>query len=372
MTSALAPATAHLAVRPRATTTARTAIRGNQPSTSPLLASSSRVSLAPLRAIAADAKEAGEAEADDDEPGAEVLEVPEWHSRCLVRDGRVFSETFPVRFDEVGPDKTATMRSCAALIQECACNHAQGIWGRAQSMPADMLKDNLVWVCSRLHLQIDSYPKWGDQVQVNTWFEAQGRLAARRDWSLYYEDSRPVDTQLECDIEQPCESVGRATSVWVAFNLQKRRMARIPQNVVDLFQNQQLCDEPVMGADYSVTKIPETGSDAHVAAFQVRRRDVDMNGHVNNVVYTEWLLEGVPESAWAEFELKEIEIEFRAEATFGETVETRCDTEVYTETDDPRATDGKIRMVHQLMKQGEENPKAAEVVRARTYWVPKK
>jgi fatty acyl-ACP thioesterase A len=97
-----------------------------------------------------------------------------------------------------------------------------------------------------------------------------------------------------------------------------------------------------------------------------------MNGHVNNVVYTEWLLEGVPESAWAEFELKEIEIEFRAEATFGETVETRCDTEVYTETDDPRATDGKIRMVHQLMKQGEENPKAAEVVRARTYWVPKK
>ena len=73
-----------------------------------------------------------------------------------------------------------------------------------------------------------------------------------------------------------------------------------------------------------VTKIPETGSDAHVAAFQVRRRDVDMNGHVNNVVYTEWLLEGVPESAWAELELKEIEIEFRAEATFGETVETRC------------------------------------------------
>jgi fatty acyl-ACP thioesterase A len=160
--------------------------------------------------------------------------------------------------------------------------------------------------------------------------------------------------------------------VWVAFNLQKRRMARIPQNVVDLFQNQQLCDEPVMGADYQVTKIPETGPDAHVAAFQVRRRDVDMNGHVNNVVYTEWLLEGVPESAWAEFELKEIEIEFRAEATFGETVETRCDTETYVETDDPRATDGKIRMVHQLMKQGEENPKAAEVVRARTYWVPKK
>ena len=158
--------------------------------------------------------------------------------------------------------------------------------------------------------------------------------------------------------------------MWVAFNLAKRRMARIPQAVVDLFQNQQLGDEPVMGPDYAVVKLPETGPDAHVAAFQVRRRDMDMNGHVNNVVYTEWLLEGVPESMWAEYELKEIEIEFRAEATFGETVETRCDVEVFEEGD-TRADDDVKHMVHQLMKQGDENPKTAEVVRARTYWVKK-
>jgi len=369
MSSALAPASASLAVRPRANTPGRpSTIRGSQTSTSSVRRRPSRCSLAPLRAIATDAKEA-EVDANDDTP-AEVLEVPEWHSRALVRDGRVFSETFPVRFDEVGADKSATMRTVASMIQECACNHAQGIWGRAQSMPADMLKDNLVWVCTRLHLQIDSYPRWGDQVQVNTWFEAQGRLAARRDWSLYYEDCRPSavkDAEPECEIKP----VGRATSVWVAFNLAKRRMARIPQAVVDLFQNQQLCDEPVMGPDYAVVKLPETGPDAHVAAFQVRRRDMDMNGHVNNVVYTEWLLEGVPESMWAEYELKEIEIEFRAEATFGETVETRCDAEVYEEGD-TRADEKHVKhMVHQLMKQGDENPKTAEVVRARTYWVKK-
>ena len=368
MPSALAPAPASLAVRPRANTAGRPSIRGSQPSTSSVRRPPSRCSLTPLRAIATDAKEA-EVDANDETP-AGVLEVPEWHSRALVRDGRVFSETFPVRFDEVGPDKSATMRTVASMIQECACNHAQGIWGRAQSMPADMLKDNLVWVCTRLHLQIDSYPRWGDQVQVNTWFEAQGRLAARRDWSLYYEDCRPSavkDAEPECEIKP----VGRATSVWVAFNLAKRRMARIPQAVVDLFQNQQLCDEPVMGPDYAVVKLPETGPDAHVAAFQVRRRDMDMNGHVNNVVYTEWLLEGVPESMWAEHELKEIEIEFRAEATFGETVETRCDAEVYEEGD-TRADEKHVKhMAHQLMKQGDENPKTAEVVRARTYWVKK-
>lgn len=44
------------------------------------------------------------------------LEVPEWHYRDLIDDRRVFRETFPVRFDEVGPDKTATMNTVAAMV----------------------------------------------------------------------------------------------------------------------------------------------------------------------------------------------------------------------------------------------------------------
>ena len=74
------------------------------------------------------------------------LDIPHWHSRALITNGRVFSETFPVRFDECGPDKRSTMRTVAGMIQECACNHAQGIWGRAQSMPVEMSEADLAWV----------------------------------------------------------------------------------------------------------------------------------------------------------------------------------------------------------------------------------
>ena len=51
-----------------------------------------------------------------------------------------------MRFDECGPDKRSTMRTVAGMIQECACNHAQGIWGRAQSMPVEMSEADLAWV----------------------------------------------------------------------------------------------------------------------------------------------------------------------------------------------------------------------------------
>ena len=54
--------------------------------------------------------------------------MKEWHSRALVNDGRVFSEFFPVRFDEVGTDGAILMSTVAGIMQECACNHAQCIW----------------------------------------------------------------------------------------------------------------------------------------------------------------------------------------------------------------------------------------------------
>ena len=34
--------------------------------------------------------------------------------------------------------------------------------------------------------------------------------------------------------------VGKATSQWIAFNLEKRKLARIPQSVIDQFESQAL------------------------------------------------------------------------------------------------------------------------------------
>jgi fatty acyl-ACP thioesterase A len=289
------------------------------------------------------------------------LDIPHWHSRALIEQGRVFTETFPVRFDEVGPNKLSTMRTVASMIQECACNHAQGIWGRAQSMPADMRDANLAWVCTRLHILVDNYPEWGDQVEVKTWFEAQGRVAARRDWEM----RNGAGT-----------SVGRATSQWIAFNLEKRKLARIPQSVIDQFENQALKDYPVMGADYDADKLPDVRGMPGVTlpkSHSVRRSDLDMNQHVNNVVYTEWLLESTPPHYWDEFELKEIILEFRNECHLGDNVDAVCCRECGEEgVLECEEKEGEIKLVHMLIKRGfGMSPKESEVVRARSVWKTK-
>jgi fatty acyl-ACP thioesterase A len=278
----------------------------------------------------------------------------------------MFTETFPVRFDECGPNKQSTMRTVASMIQECACNHAQGIWGRAQSMPADMNKANLAWVCTRLHIDVLQYPLWGDQVEVRTWFEAQGRIAARRDWEM----SDVTDGSSE-------KVIARATSSWIAFNLEKRKLARIPQSVLDEFQTQALPDTLVMGDAYEVEKLPDVRGMPGVTlpeSHSVRRTDLDMNNHVNNVVYTEWLLESVPDAFWEKYDLREIILEFRNECHDGDNVDAICCRECGEEgVLNCEEKPGQATLVHMLLKRGfGMSPKEAEVVRARSVWRVKK
>ena len=271
------------------------------------------------------------------------LEGTEWFSRDFSESGRRFSEVFPVRYAEVGSNGEATMVTIADLIQECACNHAQGIWGVGQSMPAEMARANLAWVCTRLHLRVRKYPKWGEKVAVSTWFEPQGKIAARRDYAI-------TDAQTG-------ECMGEATSQWVVFNLGSRRMARIPNSVLEDFKFQSL-QQQVMEEGYAADKLPDVsevgGACAAPITHNVRRNDMDMNGHVNNVVYVQWLLESVPPETWEKHVLSEIILEYRSECNFGDSVTATC-------CEIEEANDTYV-LLHKLAR-GE-----GEIVRAKTVW----
>ena len=60
----------------------------------------------------------------------------------------------------------------------------------------------------------------------------EGRVAARRDWEM-----RCTSDGGDGRASTP---VGKATSQWIAFNLEKRKLARIPQSVIDQFESQAL------------------------------------------------------------------------------------------------------------------------------------
>ncbi len=52
-----------------------------------------------------------------------------------------------------------------------------------------------------------------------------------------------------------------------------------------------------------------------------RRTDMDANGHINNVTYLAWAMETVSSDVWANYQLSELEIDFKAECHQGDTVQ---------------------------------------------------
>ncbi|KAG5375089.1 hypothetical protein IGI04_039685 [Brassica rapa subsp. trilocularis] len=114
-----------------------------------------------------------------------------------------------------------------------------------------MRKLNLIWVTSRMHIEIYRYPAWGDVVEIETWCQSEGRIGTRRDWILK-------------DIAN-AEVTGCATRLAFPVEESNRSLKKIP-TLEDL-------------AKYSII------------GLKPRRADLDMNHHVNNFTYIGWILE---------------------------------------------------------------------------------
>eukprot|EP00249_Psilotum_nudum_P011166 c23004_g1_i2 orf=1266-2306(-) len=195
-----------------------------------------------------------------------------------------YSEQFVIRCYEVGVDRTASIEAIANLLQEVACNHVQslGFSTDAFATTPSMRNRRLIWVTTRMQIEIDDYPTWGDVVQIETWFQSEGKLGMRRDWVLTNAAT--------------CKVIGRATSTWVMMNQDSRRLARITDDIrAELMF---YCHDPPRWAfkkdsNSRLKKIPklEFLPQYRRPGLMPRQGDLDMNQHVNNVTYIGWILE---------------------------------------------------------------------------------
>ncbi|KAL3689005.1 hypothetical protein R1sor_015314 [Riccia sorocarpa] len=240
----------------------------------------------------------------------------------LIDGGLVYREKFVIRCYEVGTNRTASMEAMANLLQECACNHAQSVGFSTDGFattPA-MRKRHLIWVTTRMHIDIDEYPVWGQVIEIDTWFQGEAKIATRRDWLIRHEDGRII---------------GRATSVWVMMNTDTRRLCRIPDDVRAEYMD--FVPLPprwaIPGDDTTaVKKIGALDQYEYVRSpLLARRSDLDMNQHVNNVTYMGWMLESMPLEVAETHELKSITLDYKRECKHDDVVESMTSREAVEE-----------------------------------------
>lgn len=206
-----------------------------------------------------------------------------------------FEETFTIRSSEIAPDGKATLPAICNLLQEIAGNHALQL----DFDISHLMEKNMTWVLHRLHVTMDRFPKWRDTITIRTWPSSGDTLRAYRDFLILDADGHEL---------------GRSLSYWLILNLDTRRPIRIPQSILSMAPNN--LDHVL---EIRKKRLPAFEDLSNKRTFHVRKSDLDLNNHVNNVKYIEWALSGLPLDQKA----REIDIEFHSECGLEDQIKSR-------------------------------------------------
>jgi acyl-ACP thioesterase len=191
----------------------------------------------------------------------------------------------------------------------------------------------LAWVLSRQRVVIDAYPRWGDTIKIHTWATGKGRLFWYRDFKIFYNDDNLI---------------GRAATAWFVIDMTSRKPQRADSLQITL------PDQVECVFDRRPGKVDTLSSGILTKSTKVGYRDMDVNAHVNNIKYIDWLLDAFDLTFHEAHTLRELEINYLAEASYGDEISVI------------HQTVGSFTFLHTLVR----NRDNAELCRAKTRWRP--
>ncbi len=210
----------------------------------------------------------------------------------------VWIENFEVKSYNVDFQLKIKPSALMQFFQEVASNHAASLGAGYDALIAR----ELFWALSRLKVQINRMPEWGDQIEIETWPCGSEGLFFRRDFIVRDRDQNILI---------------RAVSAWLLLASSTLRPQRPVVLGLDLPDNQ---------GRYSLSVFPERiNVRTESLAFKktVAYNEIDQNLHVNNTRYLDWATDCFRLEHYTANRLAGFNLEFLAETHWGDEIELR-------------------------------------------------
>lgn len=166
----------------------------------------------------------------------------------------------------------------------------------------DLMKDGHSWMLSAMSVRIIRTPESNEPLTLTTWPSGvRKRVVCTRDYVIADAAGAPLV---------------QAVSDWIYVDVVNRRICPLTPRLASL------APEGVPRADVEpAPKSCDRDGERFAAQIGVRRSDTDINRHVNNVHYINWLFEPLPDAAYART-LTRLDIAYRQEALRGDALES--------------------------------------------------
>jgi acyl-ACP thioesterase len=206
-------------------------------------------------------------------------------------------ETVPIRFGNVDRSDRLTLGAVFGFFQETAISHAADL-----GVGRDALAEaGQAWILSRISVFMESRPRYGDTVTVESWPRGWEKLFALRDYDMRDASGRPLI---------------RGRSGWLILDVERRRPVRVQQIMEKLPLNE--------GINAMAASAPSLGARENLVKTGERRAgysDIDYYGHVNNARYIQWIQDMLDPDMLDKADQLRLDMNYLSEVLPGELVE---------------------------------------------------
>ena len=207
----------------------------------------------------------------------------------------IYREEFRIRLSETDCNGVLKAEALFNYFQDTGSEHAATLGISADNL----LVNNYTWVMLKYNISIFRHPVWNEEIIITSW---------------RYPHKNLYDLRMFVISDRQGTELVRGKSAWVIMGCETRRPVRLSRCIPEhLMQNKNIITD-----DFH--KISSLTDAEHTRPLKIRRSDLDFNNHVNNAIYVGWALESMPDHIQSEYRLKQIEVNYISEATYGNKV----------------------------------------------------
>ncbi|PHI19612.1 hypothetical protein CEQ90_12105 [Lewinellaceae bacterium SD302] len=200
----------------------------------------------------------------------------------------------------IGPDKKLSIPTMIEQMQEVALLSTRHLGVSV----FDLEPKRLGWVLLGQRIELYHHPTLNDVCRIITCPTGFEKVFTYRDFHW-------LNPQTD-------EVLATASTTWMLMDLDKRRMATLPDWIKSIDEKTPPKAANLERATYKMVPPHEPEITRH---FRVGYHELDFNGHLTNPVYVRWMLEGLDRKIFEGRTIKELRVQFSKEARYGDKLE---------------------------------------------------
>ena len=210
-----------------------------------------------------------------------------------------FEQKYTIGIREINLKNQLSNYGILAFLEDIATSHSNTVGYGVKDVP---IKKG-AWLLMDWQLEVKNRPAFDETITVKTYAVSSNKPSyhSYRNFELYDKNNNLIAT---------------ATSKWLFYNFEQRKIVKLDEEMLKLFEP----EGDLKKVEEKITKLKEPTSYEKMIEYQVRRENIDVNKHMNNLVYLKLANEILPDEVYFGNELNNLRINYKHQIRLGETV----------------------------------------------------